>query len=103
MRGAKNKSTWKYFPYTPDDLKKHLESQFVKGMTWENYGRGGWVIDHRRPCCMFDHNDSDQIKQCWALENLQPLWEKDNLQKGARLDWEKPTEIKPNPTNPHSK
>ena len=35
--------------YTLEDLKLHLESHFLSGMTWENYGRNGWHIDHLIP------------------------------------------------------
>jgi hypothetical protein len=31
-------STFKHLPYTPDVLKKHLESQFEFWMTWDNWG-----------------------------------------------------------------
>ena len=37
----KNKSkssTWKFLLYTPLQLKEHLEKQFDKNMTWDNYG-----------------------------------------------------------------
>jgi hypothetical protein len=68
--------------YTIEQLKKHLESKFSPGMSWENYGR--WHVDHIRPCASFDLADEDQFAECWALENLQPLWAADNVRKGAR-------------------
>jgi hypothetical protein len=74
--------------YTVDDLMSHLEKQFAPGMTWGNYGRGGWHIDHKIPRSAFNYNTPDDIdfKRCWALENLQPLWEKENISKGAKLE-----------------
>jgi hypothetical protein len=66
-------------------LKKHLESQFTVGMSWENHGLYGWHIDHIRPCASFDLTDPEQQKQCFHYTNLQPLWAVENLRKGAKL------------------
>ncbi len=73
--------------YTLEDLKRHLESLFQPGMTWENYGFWGWHIDHIKPVCSFNYQDfnDSQFQECWGLNNLRPLWAKDNLRKG-RLD-----------------
>lgn len=67
-----------------DFLKKHLESQFKENMTWENYGKGGWHIDHRKPCCTFDLTDPIEQRKCFHWSNLQPLWEEENLKKGKK-------------------
>lgn len=69
--------------YSLDDLMAHLESQFKKGMTWNNYGRGGWHIDHIRPVSdfKFSSHDDPEFKNCWSLWNLQPLWERENCKK----------------------
>jgi hypothetical protein len=83
----KNRTTWKHIlPYNLEQLKTHLEMQFDNGMSWENYGRGGWHIDHiiPRSYWIFNSYTDGEFKQCWALANLQPLWEKDNLKKGNR-------------------
>ena len=73
--------------YTADELMRHLEKQFLPGMDWTNYGRGGWHIDHIIPRSAFNYETTDDIdfKRCWALENLQPLWEIDNIKKGAKI------------------
>lgn len=75
--------------YTIDELKAHLEKQFAPGMTWENYGRGAncWHIDHIKPVSWFNFSsvEDQEFKTCWALENLAPKWEFDNLSKGARF------------------
>lgn len=73
----KNGTTWiKLVPYSREDLINHLESKFTKSMTWDNYGVKGWVIDHVIPQVYFQFNSTDHpaFKACWALENLQPLW-----------------------------
>ncbi len=50
LRRNKNGYHWeKLVGYTLEDLMKHLEKLFIAGMTWENYGRNGWSIDHIIP------------------------------------------------------
>lgn len=68
------------------DLKQFLETQFREGMTWGNYGRTGWHIDHVVPCASFDLSNTDQQKICFNYRNLRPLWAKDNLVKGSRME-----------------
>lgn len=70
--------------YTIDQLRKHLEAQFTRGMTWSNYGRGGWHIDHITPVADFDQKDDSDFSACWSLGNLRPIWEQANLAKGPR-------------------
>lgn len=74
--------------YDVSDLKAHLESLFVDGMTWEKYLSGEIHVDHIRPVASFDIKSDrcPEFKKCWSLDNLQPLWAKDNLSKGAKYD-----------------
>lgn len=65
------------------ELKLHLESLFVEGMGWNNYGN--WHVDHIKPCASFDLSDPEQQKKCFNYLNLQPLWAIDNMKKGARI------------------
>lgn len=62
-------------------LMSHLEVQFTKGMTWDNYGQ--WHIDHIKPLCSFDLTDRIQFLQACHYKNLQPLWAQDNKIKGG--------------------
>ena len=73
---------------TVEELWLHLESKFEPGMTRENHGRFGWHIDHKKPCCAFDLSDLEQQKICFHYSNLQPLWAKDNLEKGGNYNEE---------------
>ncbi len=61
-----------------DDLKRHLESLFTPGMTWDNYGKRGWEIDHVKPVSSFDLTTPEGIFACWHYTNLQPLWRGEN-------------------------
>jgi hypothetical protein len=73
---------------TIEELKAYLESKFQEGMTWDNWGRGSkcWHIDHIKPLAAFDLTDRNQFKEANHYSNLQPLWEKDNLEKSDRLE-----------------
>lgn len=67
---------------TKEALEAHLERQFTQDMTWDNYGVKGWHIDHKKPCAAFDLTDPAQQRECFHFSNLQPLWAKENLEKG---------------------
>jgi hypothetical protein len=69
--------------YSISDLMAHLEKQFSDGMSWSNYG--AWHIDHRKPVCSFEFESKNdkQFLECWKLDNLRPLWAKDNLIKSS--------------------
>lgn len=91
LKGKKNGHSWESIVgYTLNQLMEHLEKQFRHGMTWSNMGRGGWHIDHIIPKSLFKFTSPEdkKFKECWALDNLQPLWEQDNLSKGNRLYYE---------------
>jgi hypothetical protein len=70
--------------YKFEQLITHLESKFQNGMTWDNYGK--WHIDHIKPISLFNINslECNDLKECWSLENLQPLWAEDNLKKSNK-------------------
>lgn len=57
-------------------------------MSWENYGRNGWHVDHIRPVISFNITsfDCNDFLECWSLSNLQPLWEADNLSKSSKFN-----------------
>lgn len=68
-----------------DELVGHLESQFIDGMTWDNYGRGGWVVDHIIPLSSGDLSDHNTRMELCNYKNLQPLWELDNIKKSNKM------------------
>ena len=85
LKLAKGGRRWELLVgYTTEDLKKHLESLFTAGMTWENMGK--WHIDHLVPKSRFHYEtaESPEFKVCWSLANLQPMWKLDNLSKHAK-------------------
>lgn len=89
LKNGKGGSHWEEIArYTLSNLKKHLEKQFKDGMTWDNYGKGGWEIDHKIPVSVFNFTkpEHEDFKRCWALSNLQPMWKKDNIVKSNKLN-----------------
>lgn len=84
MDKKKKDRTYKILGYTPNQLVKHIESQFEEGMSWENHGE--WHIDHIKPVDAFLNEGINCPKTINALENLQPLWAEENLSKGSNYD-----------------
>ena len=79
----KGKRTEEILGETFDNVRLHIEKQFADGMSWENHGE--WHIDHIIPLSS-GKSEEDYIKLN-HYTNLQPLWAKDNMNKGAKLDW----------------
>ena len=85
---TKNQNT-KYLDilgYSKEELKNHLEKQFTKDMTWEAFRNGDIHIDHIKPQSLFNLKDINDVKKCWSLSNLQPLWARDNIKKSNFYD-----------------
>ena len=84
-RGAKRsktKSKLDMLDFTMEELRDHLQNQFTKGMSFDNYGK--WHIDHIIPCSWLDLSDETQFKQCWSLRNLKPMWGSENISKNNK-------------------
>jgi hypothetical protein len=84
---AKSGTTVELIGCTVPELRYHIESLWLPGMSWHNYGRGKgkWHIDHKRPCVSFKLSDPAEQRRCFHFSNLQPLWEEDNLRKGSKV------------------
>lgn len=89
-RAIKAKSDKNYRPwenlvgYTRAELISHIERQFLRGMSWDNFGK--WHIDHIIPVAAFRFQSvgDPEFKACWALTNLRPMWGKANNEKNAK-------------------
>ena len=79
----KSNRTIKYIGCTPEELRKHLESQFTEGMSWDNYGIIGWHIDHKLPKSLI--MCEEDIFIIFNYKNLQPLWYVDNIRKRNKI------------------
>lgn len=87
----KDRAMGKYYKllgYDEYELKDHLESKFKPGMSFKNMGE--WHVDHIKPKSWFNLLNDDgsvneeEVKKCWALDNLQPLWAQENISKNNR-------------------
>ena len=62
-----------------ETLRDHISRLFTVGMHWGNYPQ--WEVDHIEPLSA-GRTLRELVWLCrWA--NLQPLWKRDNLQKGG--------------------
>lgn len=68
-----------------EELKNYIASKFEPGMTWDNWSKTGWHLDHIIPLSKFDLTDPEQFAKACHYSNLQPLWAEDNLKKGGKL------------------
>ena len=68
-----------------EEFKKHIESKWQDGMTWDNHALDGWHIDHIIPLASFDLTDPEQLKKACHHTNMQPLWWEENIKKRDRL------------------
>lgn len=84
MKNQKSEDTKTLIGCTIPELRAHIDDQMVEGMSWDNYSKFGWHIDHIKPCSSFDLSDTEQQKQCFHYTNLQPLWATENLQKSNK-------------------
>ena len=66
---------------TFDNVRLHLEKQFIDGMSWNNHGE--WHIDHIIP--LSSGKNREEYIKLNHYTNLQPLWAADNMKKGARI------------------
>ncbi|MCK1577849.1 hypothetical protein [Bradyrhizobium sp. 174] len=68
------------------EFMSHIERQWLENMDWANWGRGSacWHLDHRQPISSFDLTSLEQQRRCFHYTNYQPLWEAENIRKGAR-------------------
>ena len=97
IHGEKSAPTFKLLGCTTDQIRQYLESLFTEGMTWENYGRtncallDGWQIDHIIPCSAFDLTKPAEQKKCFHYTNLQPMWARENMVKGCKIEAQQTT------------
>ncbi len=79
----KREHTYAALGYGPVELRAHIESLFLPGMSWQNYGIRGWHIDHVRPICTFPQGAPLSVIN--ALSNLRPLWWLDNMKRSRKM------------------
>jgi hypothetical protein len=83
--GQKAGSAIKDLGCSVDLLKSYIESKFLPNMTWDNWGKDGWHIDHIIPISNFDLTNREELLKACHYSNLQPLWALDNFMKSDKL------------------
>jgi hypothetical protein len=63
-------------------LQEHLESKWIDGMSWTNYGTD-WEIDHIIP--LASNKTIEGFVQLNHHTNLQPLWKEVNRKKRDKI------------------
>jgi hypothetical protein len=86
-KGTKSQHTMELTGCTMEFLLKHLESQFVEGMNWNNYGKGEgkWSIEHIVCCALFSLSLPNHQKACFHYSNLKPMWDLLNSSKQDKI------------------
>jgi len=82
LKSGKTAKTHELLGCSFEELKIHIESQFIDDMGWHNMGE--WHIDHIIPLAAFDLTVEANQRLAFNYKNLQPLWAIDNLKKGAK-------------------
>lgn len=85
MGRSKSDNTFNLIGCSAEDFKTHIESLWLEGMSWDNYGPSGWHVDHIKECHTFDLSDPEQQRECFHYSNQRPLWAKDNLKRPKKL------------------
>lgn len=83
-RGGSSPVAERFVGYSAADLRRHLERQFTRGMSWQRFCAGDIHIDHIVPLSSFDLSSEKSLRAAWALANLRPAWAADNLAKAAK-------------------
>lgn len=85
LEKEKNHSVLHYCNISKEKLKKWIEFNFDKNMSWDNHGIY-WETDHIKPCNSYDLTKEEQLYKCWNWRNLRPLKKEDNCSKNDKVD-----------------
>lgn len=101
LSSKNNHSIMEYLPYSIQELKIHIASQFIgwdSWMNWNNWGKYNvkiwndddcetwtWNIDHIIPQSdlLYTSMEDENFKKCWSLENLRAYSAKQNHRDGT--------------------
>lgn len=84
---GKSRPTLEYLGMPVPEFQEYIAAMFQEGMSWDNHGHSTWHLDHIIPLASFDFagvDSEEQLSKAFHYSNYQPLWAKDNMQKGAK-------------------
>ncbi len=105
MGCKKEESVMAVFGCSLTELRAHIQSSFLPGMNWGNYGaykKGAdakWCVDHIVPCAVA--SSAEAMKQLFHYTNLRAFWSKPNCEKsdflpcGARARYKRTPPVMP--------
>jgi hypothetical protein len=80
---TKRNKTFEIVGCAPKELCLYIEVQFTDRMSWDNYGKFGWHVDHIIP--LDSAKTEEELYKLCHYTNLQPLWWNENLSKGSKI------------------
>lgn len=79
----KQSATFEMLGFSVENLRLHIERQFLPGMSWDN--RSSWQIDHITP--ISTATCEDDVIRLNQLSNLRPLWARQNNTKRDKREF----------------
>lgn len=76
-----------------ETFRKHIEKQFDENMSWDNWGKTGWHIDHIIPLAAFDLSKKKELAVASYYLNHRPMWGKENMRKAGNMPAKKEVPI----------
>jgi len=89
IRDKKSRVSEYYLGCSSGFYRRYLESLFREGMSWGNYGKDGWEIDHIRPVSSYNLTNQEELLAAFNYTNTQPLWAKENMVKNSSYNGKK--------------
>jgi hypothetical protein len=80
---VRNKKTEEILGCTLIEFRVYIEKQFEKGMTWDNWGKDTWHLDHKTPKSFA--TTEQEVYELNHYTNFKPMWAEENLKKGNRF------------------
>ena len=82
-----------FLGFTAQQLRDHIEARFTDDMSWKAFAEGRVHLDHVTALRYFDLNSEYGVRAAWRLDNLQPMWPCENLDKHLSADRSEPIRL----------